>query len=46
VGWFNWLEFALTILVAVLAVAWLWARRYERRLQEADSRWREQRLAE
>jgi len=46
VGWFDWLEFALTVLVAVLAVAWLWARRYERRVQEADRRRREQRLAQ
>ncbi|MGH3134899.1 MAG: contact-dependent growth inhibition system immunity protein [Gaiellaceae bacterium] len=46
VGWWAWLNFVLTVLLVVGAVALLWARRYKRREREAARRKRERRLAD
>jgi hypothetical protein len=45
-SWREWLNVVLTLFVLVLAAAYLWARRHERREREAADRRREQRLTE
>jgi hypothetical protein len=44
-GWWLWLNFAVTAVVLVLAVAWIWARRHEERERESARLRREERLA-
>ena len=44
-GWWEWLNLAVTALLVVLGLALLWARRHERRERKAALRTREQRLA-
>lgn len=43
-AWWIWLNFVLTALLVVLAAAWIWTDRHERREQEAARRRREERL--
>ena len=45
-GWWEWLNLAVTALLVVLGLALLWARRSERRERESARRKREQRLAD
>lgn len=45
-GWWEWLNLAVTALLVVLGLALLWARRSERRERESARRRREQRLAD
>ena len=45
-SWWEWLNIAVLALLVTGMVAWLWARRYERREQQAARRRREQRLSD
>jgi contact-dependent growth inhibition (CDI) system CdiI-like immunity protein len=45
-GWWEWLNLAVIVLLLAMTAAWLLARRYDRREQESARRRREQRLAD